>query len=75
MQRRGLVAKDPSPGDGRGVLVSATDDGVKRVAAATPEHAKVVRRVVLEPLKDEGAAQVLETICRAILQMSTGSRK
>lgn len=75
MQRRGLVAKDPSPGDGRGVLVSATDDGVKRVAAATPEHAKVVRRVVLEPLKDEGAAQVLETICRAILQMKAGSRK
>ena len=75
MQRRGLVAKDPSPGDGRGVLVSATDDGIKRVAAATPEHAKVVCRVVLEPLNNDGATQVLETVCRTILQMSTGSKK
>lgn len=74
MQRRGLVAKDPSPGDGRGVVVSATEDGVKRVEAAAPEHAEVVRRVVLDPLNGDGATEALETMCRTILEMNAGPR-
>ncbi|QGU01147.1 HTH-type transcriptional regulator MhqR [Corynebacterium kalinowskii] len=36
LEKAGLVSRTPSPTDGRGVLVSITDQGIVLVSAATP---------------------------------------
>ena len=50
MERRGLVTKEKSPGDGRGVVVRLTDLGMERLKAAVPDHVETVRRVVFDDL-------------------------
>lgn len=56
MQRRGLVNKSPSAGDARGVEVCLTEDGLRRLVAAAPEHVESVRRLVFDHLDEETAA-------------------
>ena len=56
MEKRGLVAKQVSPGDARGILVTITDDGLSRLAAAAPDHVETVRRLIFDHLTDERTA-------------------
>ena len=53
MERRGLVTKRRSEGDARGVVVSLTDDGMRRLEAAAPEHVESVRRLVFDHMTPE----------------------
>lgn len=53
MEKRGLVAKQVSPGDARGILVSITDDGLTRLDSAAPDHVETVRRLIFDHLTDE----------------------
>ncbi|NLA55556.1 MAG: winged helix-turn-helix transcriptional regulator [Corynebacterium humireducens] len=53
MERRGLVTKRKSEGDARGVVVSLTDEGMRRLEAAAPEHVESVRRVVFDHMTPE----------------------
>lgn len=53
MERRGLVTKEKSPGDGRGVVVRLTDLGMERLKAAVPDHVETVRRVVFDELNHD----------------------
>ena len=52
MEKRGLVSKQKSPGDARGVLVALTEDGLQRLEAAAPGHVESVRRLVFDHLDD-----------------------
>lgn len=56
MEKRGLVAKQVSPGDARGILVTITADGLSRLAAAAPDHVETVRRLIFDHLTDERTA-------------------
>lgn len=56
MERRGLVIKEKCPDDARGVFVTLTDEGMKRLEAAAPGHVESVRRMVFDHLTDEEAA-------------------
>ncbi|MCG7278145.1 MarR family winged helix-turn-helix transcriptional regulator [Corynebacterium imitans] len=56
MEKRGLVTKAKSPGDARGVLVCLTDEGMRRLEAAAPEHVESVRRLVFDHMDPETAA-------------------
>lgn len=58
MERRGLVTKRKSEGDARGVIVSLTDDGMRRLRAAAPEHVESVRRVVFDHISPEQQAHL-----------------
>ena len=53
MERRGLVAKRKSEGDARGVIVSLTEEGMRRLRSAAPEHVESVRRVVFDHMTPE----------------------
>ncbi|WP_018295813.1 MarR family winged helix-turn-helix transcriptional regulator [Corynebacterium lubricantis] len=53
MERRGLVEKRKSPGDGRGVVVSLTEEGMRRLEQAAPAHVESVRRLVFDHMHPE----------------------
>lgn len=53
MERRGLLSKCKSEGDARGVMVSMTDEGMRRMEASAPDHVESVRRLVFDHLKEE----------------------
>lgn len=68
MERRGLVTKGKSPGDGRGVLVQLTDNGMQRLERAVPDHVETVRRAVfdhLDPADVPAITRFLEGILAA----------
>ncbi|SER78118.1 MarR family winged helix-turn-helix transcriptional regulator [Corynebacterium cystitidis] len=58
MERRGLVTKKKSPGDARGVVVSLTDEGWRRLEQAAPEHVESVRRLVFDHMYPEDVAHI-----------------
>lgn len=53
MATRGLVRRTSCPEDGRGAFVSATDEGVREIEKAAPDHVATVRRVFLDRLDDD----------------------
>lgn len=53
MERRGLVIKEKSPGDARGVVVSLTPEGMSRLEEAAPAHVESVRRLVFDHMNPE----------------------
>ncbi|AKK08476.1 MarR family protein [Corynebacterium atrinae] len=53
MERRGLVTKNKSECDARGVEVTLTDEGLKRLSDAAPDHVESVRRVVFDHMTPE----------------------
>ncbi len=53
MERRGLVVKNRSEGDARGVMVGITEDGMRRLQLAAPEHVESVRRVAFDHMTGE----------------------
>ncbi|WIM68606.1 MarR family winged helix-turn-helix transcriptional regulator [Corynebacterium breve] len=58
MERRGLVTKRKSPGDARGVVVSLTDEGMRRLEQAAPEHVESVRRLVFDHMHQDDVASL-----------------
>lgn len=53
MERRGLVEKCKCEGDARGVEVKLTEDGMRRLEAAAPDHVESVRRVIFDNIDDQ----------------------
>ncbi|TNL99864.1 winged helix-turn-helix transcriptional regulator [Corynebacterium tapiri] len=66
MERRGLVTKTRSEGDARGVVVKLTEDGMRRLKLAAPEHVESVRRVAFDPMTPE-QAKVLKAYLEAVM--------
>ncbi|MFB9312972.1 MarR family winged helix-turn-helix transcriptional regulator [Nocardioides plantarum] len=52
MERAGLVERNPSPEDDRGVTVTITDAGRERLDRATPGHIELVREQLFATLDD-----------------------
>ncbi|HET7277180.1 MAG TPA: MarR family transcriptional regulator [Dermatophilaceae bacterium] len=50
LERRGLLRREPCPGDGRAINAVLTDAGWETVVAAAPRHVNRVRELVLDPL-------------------------
>lgn len=48
MERQGLVRRSHSPDDGRGVLASMTEEGMRLLQAAAPMHVEGVRRHLVD---------------------------
>ena len=66
MEHRGLVARQPCPGDARGALISLTDRGRATLQRAAPPHVASVRRHMIDLLTaDEIAA--LDTIAAKVI--------
>ncbi|MFJ8794222.1 MarR family winged helix-turn-helix transcriptional regulator [Streptomyces sp. NPDC102462] len=50
MAKRGLVAKEECPEDGRGAFIVATPAGYKAIEEAAPPHVEHVRRLFIDAL-------------------------
>ncbi|KQB86338.1 MarR family protein [Corynebacterium lowii] len=65
MVKRELVVKGRSEGDARGVEVIITEEGMRRLRLAAPEHVESVRRLIFDHLEEgqmEGLAEFLQGV-------------
>jgi DNA-binding MarR family transcriptional regulator len=53
LEDRGLVRREPDPGDGRFTNAILTDDGFRTLAEAAPGHVAHVRSLVIDVLSPE----------------------
>ena len=53
MEDRGLVRREPDPGDGRFINAILTDEGFEALAKAAPGHVAHVRSLVIDVLSPE----------------------
>ncbi|GAB2901976.1 MarR family winged helix-turn-helix transcriptional regulator [Streptomyces mayteni] len=60
MAKRGLVAREECPDDGRGAFIVATPAGYEAIENAAPMHVEHVRRLFIEALTQEE----LDTLAR-----------
>lgn len=58
MESRGWVVRRPDPEDGRSTLASLTDEGHRILVAAAPEHVRLVRRLIFDPLTKAQVTQL-----------------
>ena len=66
MERRGLVTKRKSEGDARGVIVTITEEGQKRLDSAAPDHVESIRRIIFDHL-DPADAPALRRFMEGVL--------
>jgi DNA-binding MarR family transcriptional regulator len=50
LEKAGLVTRTPAPDDERGITVTITDAGRRRLAQVFPGHVEVVTQMLFEPL-------------------------
>ena len=58
MEKRGLLRKERFSGDGRGVSVLLTDEGMQRLKKAVPDHVESVRRLIFDHLHTEDVPSI-----------------
>jgi len=73
LEKRGHVARQPSPHSRRVTLVSLTDDGWNVLVAAAPGHVETVRSLVFDDLSREDVA-ALNRIAGHIVERIEASR-
>jgi DNA-binding MarR family transcriptional regulator len=66
MEERGLLRRDADPDDGRGCLLTLTDEGHAVLIDAVPAHVESVRRHFIDHL-DAGQLAQLESIADAVV--------
>ena len=73
LERRGWVARTPSPASRRVTLVSLTEEGWQVLVKAAPGHVETVRSLVFEGLSPEDVA-ALERIAGHVVSRIEASR-
>ncbi|MDR0341697.1 MAG: MarR family winged helix-turn-helix transcriptional regulator [Nocardiopsaceae bacterium] len=71
MEQRGLVARQPSPGDARGAFISLTERGKATLRAAAPPHVASVRRHLID-LLTPGEIAALDSIAGKVITHLAG---
>lgn len=62
METRGLIARCAASGDGRGQVISMTDEGWRILREAAPGHVTLVRETVFDPLTPAEQTQMAESL-------------
>lgn len=60
LEKRGWIARQSDPGDGRCVLAALTEAGWEKVVATAPGHVTEVRRLVFDHLTEEQVDQLAQ---------------
>lgn len=60
LEKRGWVTRAPDPSDGRYILATLTDDGVRKLVDTAPGHVEAVRQLIFDPLTKAQARQLRE---------------
>ena len=66
LEESGWVAREPVPGDGRGLVARLTEAGYRRLVEVAPSHAKTVRTTLFDPLSPEQLRQFGD-ICSTVI--------
>ena len=74
MERRGLVARQPSADDARGAIIALTPSGREVLDQAAPPHVASVRRHLIDRLTDEEVA-ALDTIATKVIERLRPERR
>lgn len=74
LEEAGLVRREASPEDGRGVLASITDDGRATAAEAMQTYAKGIRQYFLTPLSRQQMVAVGDNCRRISTALKDGRR-
>ncbi|WP_097866363.1 MarR family winged helix-turn-helix transcriptional regulator [Streptomyces sp. rh34] len=69
MAKRGLVAKEDCPDDGRGAFIVATPAGRKAIEDAAPLHVEHVRRLFIDALTQEELEALSRIANRVVAHM------
>lgn len=62
METRGFVARCAASGDGRGQVISLSEEGWSVLRAAAPGHVTLVREAIFDPLTPDELAQLGESL-------------
>jgi DNA-binding MarR family transcriptional regulator len=68
LAKRGLVCREKCPEDGRGTFAVLTDEGMKCIVEAAPQHVRDVRAALIdliEPSERAMFADILERLAKA----------
>jgi DNA-binding MarR family transcriptional regulator len=68
----GLVGRTSAEGDGRGVVVTLTEAGVKRVSETVPVHLRAVAELFMAKLNDHELAVLESALKKVILDRTFG---
>ena len=66
MEGRGLVSKNECAEDGRGTVVSLTDEGARAIGAVAPKHVEKVRELFIDVV-DEDEVRLLTEIYERVV--------
>ncbi|MDU0299167.1 MarR family winged helix-turn-helix transcriptional regulator [Streptomyces sp. PAL114] len=69
MVKRGLVAKEECPDDGRGAFIVATPAGYQAIEGAAPLHAQHVRRLFADALTEDELATIARISARVLAHL------
>ena len=73
LEKKGWVARNPSPQSRRVTLVNLTEDGWRVLVAAAPGHVETVRSLVFDDLRPEDV-EALDRIAGHIVERIEASR-
>ncbi|ARQ68054.1 MarR family winged helix-turn-helix transcriptional regulator [Streptomyces marincola] len=71
MRKRGLVAREECPDDGRGAFIVVTPAGRKAIEDAAPLHVEDVRRLFIDALTQEDLDAFARICDRVLAHMET----
>lgn len=70
MEGSGLVQRNGSPDDGRGVVCRLTDDGYAMLRTAAPSHVETVRQSLIDlvaPADLDALGRVMDAVCDRLI--------
>ncbi|MFS0734598.1 MarR family winged helix-turn-helix transcriptional regulator [Microbacterium jepli] len=74
LERRGLIARSPSPEDRRVTTVVLTGEGRRALIRAIPGHIETARRLVVDALSEEDLAHLARITALLVAQLDPESR-
>jgi DNA-binding MarR family transcriptional regulator len=72
MERRGHIARELCPDDGRGALVVLTPEGRSAIEQAAPGHVECVRQVMFDVLTSD-QVEAFESVAQTVLNQIEAS--
>jgi len=75
LEERGWIARLPTDGDGRGLMATLLPPGRAALAAASGEHAELIKRFLLDVLTADEQRTIAESMDRVSAHMRVHRRK
>jgi DNA-binding MarR family transcriptional regulator len=74
LEARGLLRREPDPGDGRFTNAILTDTGHAKLVASAPAHVETVRDLVIDPFSAAELQQLRDASERMLARIDTWTR-